>query len=101
MKLSGARRVELVEPNNDGSSVRTRPPRWTGAFPELNSSTQSGPLAGFAIHSFSRKLEIEPRASAVEFAAPGVGETASCHEPSMSAMDLSTSWNPYTTESTN
>src|ERR1035437_7784527 len=46
-------------------SVKNKPPRETGWVPLLNSSNQSLPVAGSAIHSLTMRLEASPRPAAV------------------------------------
>src|SRR5436305_15284752 len=72
MKLSGAIAV-LIWPDREGSLLRYNPLRLTGALSKLNSSNQSSPLRGEAIHSLMRKLVADPNAAGAELAAPGMG----------------------------
>ena len=57
------------------------PPRSTGLASGLNSSNQSEPEAGFAIHSLKTISSVLPSATAAAFALPGVGVASNFQRP--------------------
>src|SRR5437764_14227945 len=98
MKLSGAIAV-LVWPDREGSLLRYNPLRLTGALSKLNSSNQSSPLRGEAIHSLMRKLAADPNAAGADFAAPGVGLQSRRQPPPYMPIGKSRTWKPNSTKS--
>ena len=74
------------------------PPRSTGLVSELNSSNQSAPETGFAIHSLKTILSGLPSATAAAFALPGVGVASNFQRPPLMPIGWSGTWNPYSIE---
>src|ERR1035438_3449752 len=91
----------LVMPAMDGSSVRNKPLRQTGRLSVLESSNQSPPETGSAIHSLTRRFMTLPKAAVVALGAPGVGLDNRFHDPPMRPMDKFPICAPKATESTN
>ena len=65
------------------------PPMSTGLVSGLNSSNQSAPVAGFAIHSLKTTLTGLANATGSVFSLPGVDSINSCQRPSLMPIDRS------------
>src|SRR6185295_1251487 len=99
MKLSGPT-TNFVCPAMDGSSVKQTPLNETGSGFKLNTSYQSSPVNGLAIHSFKRRSVALPNTAGAALAADGVGALSNVQTPLLRPIVWFSIWNPYSTEST-